>query len=525
MILSRLLFGAGLLPALLTLAAAAQPDPVALLAKAQARIGTPADLAGQGGVALAGEGRVDLSAALSGRKPGGDEPVAAKLRLLIDPGADRLLVFRHGQAAPDTAFSLERYFQDGQMRTLSPLTRTAIWQADPTDLKTRHGRLIPQLLLAELAARPEALRLLGAEEGIARIAGRLADGTPVELAVDDGYGVPFWVEADAELPFVGRVPVRWHWGDWQKLGEALMLPRSLSIRRGERDVADWRFDDVHKTLDALDFELPLGFDRALAEPAEEPRLVRRAPGVWQALDVRPGYHPLIVDFGGFLGIVDAPAADRDLAALPAGTEPLTAPSDTLRRLALQAGPGKPIRLVLLSHWHGDSAGGLAAFFQDQPTFVISPVTRIAVDAAAKAQAQVAGAEAPQAVAVSGSARSRARAPKPERMADPALLLVQGKAKLSGADRSLLAQGFEGDGHAQGMLVALLPEEKLVFQADLWTRVPQSADQAKTALSFARWLKRNELDGWTVLSLRDAEPIPADRLIGGAAVSARCCDRD
>ncbi|MGF1604924.1 MAG: MBL fold metallo-hydrolase [Rhodothalassiaceae bacterium] len=488
--------------------AAAEDDGARpILERALDLIGTVDDLDDLGGVLLEGEGRFDLSAALQGVKPGVDEEVAWRERLLFDPAEDRVMMLFYGQAAPDALRAEELLFTRDRMRRLDLHRRTAQWQPIAPGAAAPYRRLIPQVLLAEALERPEQLRIDKVVSGLTVVRAQLRDGAPVRLAFDDSYGALFWAEMDVPMPFLGPTRFRWRWGDWTDVAPGIKLPRNLSVQRGQRFLKEVRYQTVRTGLSDLDFALPVGFteaDKGLEPAAAEPTLSRVNEGIWQAEGIRRGYHPLIVDFGDFVGIVDAPATEQDLHALPPSTAPADKPAAQLLSLVERRLPGKPVKFVLLTHWHGDSAGGVSAYFRSYPTLVISPDSEIVVDTAAKEMAACCEAELGD-DADEDPRQSRVRRTRPVK---PATLLVQGKIGLDGEDRGLLVMSYRPVRHAVGMLVALLPEEELVFQTDLYRPNPQTDEEVRSNLAFATWLSEFDLEDWTVLSMHDLTPVPA-----------------
>jgi glyoxylase-like metal-dependent hydrolase (beta-lactamase superfamily II) len=110
-------------------------------------------------------------------------------------------------------------------------------------------------------------------------------------------------------------------------------------------------------------------------------------------------------------------------------------------------PGKPIRYIVISHHHGDHIGGLRSFIAEGATVITTPGNRAHVEALARA---------PQ------FDRLQAQPRKVE-----FLIIDKGKHVLRDSSRTLELFDIGPNPHAREMLIAYLPRQRLLFQADVF----------------------------------------------------------
>ena len=148
-------------------------------------------------------------------------------------------------------------------------------------------------------------------------------------------------------------------------------------------------------------------------------------------------------------VVDAPlSAERSRAVL-----------EKVKELA----PGKPVRSVVNTHYHFDHTGGLREYIAEGVTVLTHPVNAAFVR----------------------SLGSRPRTIRPDRLsakpADAKLQTVADKLVLSDGSQTLELYALPNS-HVQGMLIAYLRKQKLLYNADLFG--PPLAGPVPTANDFA-----------------------------------------
>ena len=187
---------------------------------------------------------------------------------------------------------------------------------------------------------------------------------------------------------------------------------------------------------------------AVRAPAPPVRVASQklAEGVWF---LGGGSHnSMAVEFRDFVAVVEAPLnEERSLAVM----------AEVYRLI-----PGKPIRYLVNTHHHFDHSGGLRTYVAEGATIVTHQANR----------------EFYEKVVFSGSPRTlqpdRLFALNPDVVRDAVLEPVNQKYVLSDGTRMLDLYPVQGLGHAATMLVAYLPKEKILVNADLYSPPAQGA---------------------------------------------------
>lgn len=290
-------------------------------------------------------------------------------------------------------------------------------------------------------------------------------GQAVELHIDGSTHLPARVAYLEDDPLLGDTRNEWVWSDWRDVG-GVRLPHSeeyqlngLVIRRatmkeiqnnpahpadtfaiadaarqeaevGERIVSEWTLRRAAMGVGFQDFGRPQNVE-----------LERLAPGVFHA---RGGtHHSMIVEMKDHVVVVEAPLfEERSLAVINAIKKEV---------------PGKPIKYVVVTHFHNDHSGGLRAYAAEGATVI--------------AHASI--------LPFLEGVLTRPKTIRPD-------VLVQAnngsasKTPLDGVDsmktytdgsRVVQVHTIPNAAHAQGMLAAYLPNERLIFVSDLYTPAP------------------------------------------------------
>ncbi|HEU4522798.1 MAG TPA: MBL fold metallo-hydrolase, partial [Thermoanaerobaculia bacterium] len=153
-------------------------------------------------------------------------------------------------------------------------------------------------------------------------------------------------------------------------------------------------------------------------------------------------------------------------------------TEELIRLVHETVPDKPIRYVILSHFHGDHAGGVRAFIAEGATVITTSETTDLLTKAARRPHRI--------------GRDRLTG----RNIDPKFLLVDGRRSITDGERLIEIIEIEGNPHAEGLLALWLPLEKFLFVADVFhaTRLERYPMPSERPLqeAFVRWLDATRL---------------------------------
>ncbi len=194
------------------------------------------------------------------------------------------------------------------------------------------------------------------------------------------------------------------------------------------------------------------------------------------------HHSVLVEFADHLTLIEAPQNEARSVALLAAIKKLY--------------PVKPLTQVVNTHHHFDHSGGLRTFVDAGAAVLTHEINRpfyLETFAAART------------LSPDRLARSK-RAAK--------ITAVGDKLVLSDATRTVELHHLTGNPHAEGMLVAFLPKEKLLIEVDVYTppapTAPRPAADAPVnpnAVALVDTLERLRLDFDTVVPLHGTATAP------------------
>lgn len=268
------------------------------------------------------------------------------------------------------------------------------------------------------------------------------------LAVDSLFG-----DVLVETAFPGYTTV-----------DGIPLPTGQVDRRGGVLTLDVTFSQ-HSIALIPDSFAPLPFTPAPQNPPAQPAVRELAKDVYLIEGLGGGgYRVLFVAFRDFIMAVEAPSNDQTTA--------------TALRLMRETVPGKPVRFVAITHHHDDHSGGLRGYLAEGITLVTTPGNLNFLRGSLRAPFTI----RPDAYARSG------------RRGGSVDFVENGKAVFTDGTRTIELLDIGPGPHAQEMLVAWLPNEKILFQGDLLNRPPDGELRPAndTTAHFYEWLQKSGL---------------------------------
>lgn len=234
------------------------------------------------------------------------------------------------------------------------------------------------------------------------------------------------VETRLDNSLLGDMVVETSFSDYKDFN-GILFPAHIVQRQGGHPTLDLRVDAVRPNPGAM----PEIRDGPPGGGPPRIEAVKIADGVWFLNGGAP--ISVLVEFADHLVMVEAPGND-------ARTEAAIAEA---RRTV----PGKPLRYVVNSHAHFDHSGGLRGFVAEGITVITHRLNKPYFE-------QVFG--YPHTIAPDRLARA----------SRPAIVEgVDDRRVLSDATRTLELHHVRGNLHNEGLLMAYLPGEKLLIQAD------------------------------------------------------------
>jgi glyoxylase-like metal-dependent hydrolase (beta-lactamase superfamily II) len=320
-------------------------------------------------------------------------------------------------------------------KTYTPITP----QQMVTPVIGQYQRRLPALILRNASNAALSMRYLGQDT----FGGKKQD--VITFAQPDASQITFYVDSGTHL--ISKYEILYQdgitgldaseiiFGDYRQVGKLktplLFTQRQAgedSVKRTVKVAYDEKVDDKLFDTDTKGYALV---------PNPSPRQVaanKLADGVYLIEGYQNGaYNAMAVEFKDYVVALEAPLSSQT-------------GSDVIKRIK-ELIPNKPIRYVAVTHHHGDHSGGLRAFIEEGATVVTTPgnVNLFKQVAAAKQDDIL------------------AKNPKPLKIET----LENKKRVFSDATQTLELYDIGPNAHAKEMVVAWLPKQKILFQADLF----------------------------------------------------------
>jgi glyoxylase-like metal-dependent hydrolase (beta-lactamase superfamily II) len=244
-------------------------------------------------------------------------------------------------------------------------------------------------------------------------------------------------------PMFGDMLYDWTYGPYKQFG-AVKYPSLI-----HHDEGDVRLNPAHNAMEIQISDVrangpvqvftPTGAEKLPGESMEKVESQKLAEGIWYVGGIR--HASVAVEFRDFMTVIDAPLDEKRAIAV----------IDEVHRLA----PDKPIRYLVNTHHHFDHAGGLRTYVAEGATVVTNRANQEFYE-------KVVFSPAPRALEP-----DRLSLLNPDQLPKPVMELVGGKYVISDGKRSLEVYSLPPSEHTAEMLIAYLPNEKMVINADIY----------------------------------------------------------
>lgn len=351
-------------------------------------------------------------------------------------------------------------------RTATPIVNPAVNNFRP------QMRRLPPFVLLEALDRASTLRYLGEDE----IGGKKQK--VISVIRPDNQQLALSFDAQTNLltkygylyadPIVGDSEIAQTYSGYRTVGK-LKLPSSRVLYNSGGVVQEVEFTELQINTRPADsvFAGPDGFEALAAPPANPapPAVSKIADDVYWLQGLAGGTHNvLFVAFNDYILVVEAP---EQILYAANSVQALSKIKETV--------PGKPIKYLVLTHHHSDHAGGFREYVAEGATIVTTASTKSELEKAAT---------------IDSSLLPRVTAGK-----KPAFEVVDKKRVFQDDKHVVELYDIGPNPHANEILVAYLPKEKILFQADMLNpaangTIPIAQD---VTVSFAEKLQQLGLD--------------------------------
>jgi glyoxylase-like metal-dependent hydrolase (beta-lactamase superfamily II) len=280
----------------------------------------------------------------------------------------------------------------------------------------------------------------------------LPNRSPVKATVD-AQNLIERVESAIPSPVLGDIPLEITYTDYKDFG-GVKFPTRIRQTAGGFPALDVTVTDVRPNA-AVDITLP---DTVRQSTAPYARVATQmvADGVWYVTGGT--HHSVVIEMKDHLVVVESPLNDERAMAVLAEARSLA--------------PGKPIRYVVNSRHHFDHSGGLRAAAGEGATIVTHEINRAYFERALATPATL----WPDHLAKSGRKAT--------------VQGVRDRRVLGDGSRTIELYHIAGNAHDDGLLMAYLPQEKLLIEADVFTPPPANAPPPARPLNFTLNLADN-----------------------------------
>jgi glyoxylase-like metal-dependent hydrolase (beta-lactamase superfamily II) len=352
-------------------------------------------------------------------------------------------------------------------KTVTPVVNAAVNNFRP------QMRRLPVFVLLEALDRAATLRWIGEDE----IAGRRQK--VISVIRPDNQQLALSFDAQTNLltkygylyadPITGDSEIAQTYSNYRTVGK-LKLPGARVLYNSGGIVQETEYTDLQINTRPAEsvFHGPDGFEKLAAPPATPPppAVTKIAEDVYLIENLAGGTHnAMFVAFNDYVLVLEAP-------------EQILYNSNSVQAIAKikETLPGKPIKYLVLTHHHSDHAGGFREYVAEGATIVTTAGNKNFLEKAAAVESSL--------------------LPKIASQNKLKIEIVENKKRVFQDDKHVVELYDIGPNpHANEILIAYLPRQKILFQADLLNpnangTIPIAQD---VTISFNEKLEQLKLD--------------------------------
>jgi glyoxylase-like metal-dependent hydrolase (beta-lactamase superfamily II) len=397
------------------------------------------------------------------RRPDLAESTPRRYEVTIDLKNNRYRLFaeRYG-IGTDSVPSYDVF--DGKERiSANLLTKTKAVRPVQNNWRQQYTALfLPQFLALNALDRPANLRYLGRADFQGRphdvISFHSPDGTRISLYIDDATRLIAKQESLVHDALTGDALTETIFSAYRQLGKFKVPTEAAGKIAGvttyKLNYSDISFDtNLPESVFRLEFDL----NSPLPEAPSEAPVNRLGENIYTVTVA--GYRVLFAGFKDYIFVMEAPVGEV------AAREAIARIKETI--------PGKPIKYIAVTHFHADHAGSTRTFIAEGATLVTTLGNRGYFEQMMKSRFTLAS-------------DSLSVNPQPLRIE----MLETEKRVFSDGTTTVAIYNTGANPHADDMLIAYLPKEKILYEADIFDSVSDNRYPATRHL--LKWLEKTKL---------------------------------
>ena len=397
------------------------------------------------------------------RRPEAAEATPRRYEVTIDLKNNRYRLFvERGGIGTDAVPSYDVF--DGKERiSANLLNKTKNVRPVQNNWRRQYTALfLPQFSLLNALERAANLRYLGGADYNARphhvVSFEAPDAARVSLYIDAETGLVAKQESLVHDPLVGDALSETIFSAHRRFGK-FKVPTEAAGKIADVTTYKLTYSDISFDRNLPDSEFRLEFDlkAPLPEAPSGSPVQKLGENIYTVS--ASGYRVLFAEFKDHIFVMEAPVGEA------AAREALARIRETI--------PGKPVRYIAVTHHHADHAGGVRTFIAEGATLVTTRGNRGYFEQMANRRFTL----APDALSLN---------PQPLKIE----FLETEKRVFSDGTTTLEIYNTGANPHADDMLVAYLPKEKILYEADIFDSL--SDNRRPATVHLLKWLETKRL---------------------------------
>ena len=412
--------------------------------------------------------------------------------------SDGKFAFEHRTDEGDRKIRWRRWLYDGDQRRVADfLVQNNYTSRNQSVVRQRSQQMrrIPHLLLVEAHENPSSLRFISDSRNYRGRRHSVLAYTPpneritLNLFFDNQTQLLSKLDYQIDFPTLGDTRIEYTYSGYRREQRLGWVPTRHTIRVAGNIAVEVDVEMAANTPGAEKiFSLPT-FPAApteatfqlpahLKELAGSPGTTVTATDGVKLIEIS-GFTVMFIEFRDFILVAEAPAVHPSIVNIPADTQQgSTDLSEAFIKKIKETVPGKPIKYLVVGHYHSDHSGGARAFMAEGATILTTPVNKSFFEKM-------------------GSARHTlnpdrfSRSPRPVKIET-----IQKKRTITDGVRTVELINIGRNPHSSDNLITYLSAEKILFQGDLFYFAFGDVFPPKNRIAvmsfFAKWLRDNNL---------------------------------